>query len=141
MRRAILLAGLAAAAILASCGGDGGDPGDGATGASGVSDEQYLAVLCEGLSDYTDALLTATSAQAIADVITGYTAAMRALDPPADLREFHGQFVRYLEDAVAEPTSLVTRAPPKPDDGPRQRLAALESSVDACRYPTFLGMR
>jgi len=47
------------------------------------------------------------------------------------------QFIKYLEDAVSEPTSLVTRTPPMPDKDAARRLAALEPGISECKDGTF----
>jgi hypothetical protein len=135
--------------LLAACGGDsnnGATPTPGTTsppttpGASGppLSDEDYLRVFCNGLSDYTNALNTATSADAIAEVVRAYVGAMRLVNPPEDVREFHTAYVKYLEDAVDDPTSLVVTPPPKPSDEVRRRLADKQRNVAECSFPTFL---
>ena len=62
---------------------------------------------------------------------------MEETNPPSDLREYNDEFIKYLEDAVNDPTSLVTRQPPLPDDDIQRRLAAKEPSVEECKDPTF----
>ena len=134
-------------AAFAACGDDGGgtktdtsNPNETPV-ASGtpLSDEAYLKVFCTGTVAYQDALLTKPKADDIAAVIKTYIASMEKVTPPEDLAKFHADYVQYLRDSVKDPTSLVTRAPPKPADGPRQRLAAKVTSVPECKYPTFLG--
>jgi hypothetical protein len=139
------------ALALAACGGSDNNngnpsPSPGATqqpatpspGGPPLSDEEYLRVFCNGLNDYTNALNTATTTEAIAEVVRAYVAAMRQVTPPADVREFHAAYVKYLEDAVDDPTSLVVTPPPKPADTVRRRLAEKQRDVAECKFPTFL---
>jgi hypothetical protein len=142
-----LLASLAAAALfLAACGGGGGSnstptptPTSEAPTPAGppLSDEEYLRVFCTGVTNYREALNTEPR-EGLVRVVEEYVASMRAVSPPADIAEFHAAFIRYLEDAVAEPTALITRQPPLPPDEARSRLADKARSIDECRYPTFL---
>ncbi len=118
--------------MVIACGGDS----DSSTN-TGVSDEEYLKVICTGLSDFSDALVSKTTAAEIGQVIKDYIAEMKKVDPPSDLKKFHQDFVKYLEDSVSEPTSLVTRKPPLPSDSVRKRLAAKEPGVAECKSPTF----
>jgi len=104
---------------------------------TGVSDEEYLKVICTGLSNFTDALLSKTTAAEIGQVIKDYIAEMKKVDPPSDVKKFHDDFVKYLEDSLSEPTSLVTRKPPLPSESVRKRLAAKEPGVPECKSPTF----
>ena len=113
----------------------GSDSSSGAN--TGVSDEEYLKVICTGLSNFTDALLSKTTAAEIGQVIKDYIAEMKKVDPPSDVKKFHQDFVKYLEDSLAEPTSLVTRKPPLPSESVRKRLAAKEPGVAECKSPTF----
>lgn len=144
----LLVAGL----LLAACGGgskNGGasptPPGSTASPAtptaSGppLSDDDYLRVFCNGLNDYRNALNTATTAEAIADVVRAYVAAMRLVTPPVDVSEFHAAYIKYLADAIDDPTSLVVTPPPKPPDDVRKRLAEKQRDVAECSFPTFLG--
>ena len=144
--RLLLLAtsvGLAALAF-AACGDDGGGKGGGNGDGAGtetapVSDEAYLKVFCTGLSNYQDALLSARTAAAISKVVVEYADAMDKVEPPEDIKGFHKDFVKYLRDAVKDPTSLTTKTPPKPATAQRQRLAGKVNDIPECRYPTFLG--
>jgi hypothetical protein len=104
-----------------------------------LTDEGYLKVFCTGLTDYQDALVSKTTKEDIAKVITDYIAALKTVTPPDDLTKFHSDYIKYLQDAVADPTSLVTRKPPLPSDSVRQRLASKTTDVPECKYPTFLG--
>ena len=135
MRR-FLFAGailLPALVLFSSCGDDGDDD----TPNSGGTDEEYLAAICKGTSDFSNALLTKTTAAEIGNVIEDFITLMKDANPPADLADYNQEFVKYLEDAVADPTSLVTREPPLPPDDIQRRLAAKELSVDECKDGTF----
>jgi hypothetical protein len=119
--------------LFSSCGDDGDDD----TPKSGGTDEEYLAAICKGTSDFSNALLTKTTAAEIGDVIEDFITLMKDANPPADLADYNQEFVKYLEDALADPTSLVTREPPLPPDDIQRRLAAKELSVDECKDGTF----
>ena len=119
--------------LFSSCGDDGDDD----TPKSGSTDEEYLAAICKGTSDFSNALLTKTTAAEIGNVIEDFITLMKDANPPADLADYNQEFVKYLEDAVADPTSLVTREPPLPPDDIQRRLAAKELSVDECKDGTF----
>ncbi|GIW12839.1 MAG: hypothetical protein KatS3mg062_0278 [Tepidiforma sp.] len=123
---------LLGAAAFSGCRG-GSDAGPTGTG----NDEDYLRTVCTGVDRVTDALMSATTPDAIAAVIEEFAATMRAIDPPPDLAEYNQRFVAYLEAAVKDPTSVVTTTPPLPPDDARRRLAALEPSITECREPTF----
>lgn len=119
--------------LFSSC----GDDGDNDTPKSGGTDEEYLAAICKGTSDFSNALLTKTTAAEIGNVIEDFITLMKDANPPADLADYNQEFVKYLEDALADPTSLVTREPPLPPDDIQRRLAAKELSVDECKDGTF----
>lgn len=118
------------AALLASCGGSDSPEGGG-------SDEDYLRAICTGSQDFSNALLSKTTPDEIADVIRDFIETMENTNPPADLVGYNDEFVKYLEEAVNEPTSLVTSKPPLPDDDVQRRLASKEPSVAECKDPTF----
>lgn len=117
--------------------GNGSDPVD----ASGppLSDEEYLAVLCTGLTGYQDAILREPTAEGIAAVIEQFIADMKEVNPPEDVLNFHRAFIRYLEGGLDDPTSLTQAQPPLPPESVRERLAEKVRDVEECRYPTFLG--
>ena len=104
---------------------------------SAVDDEGYLAVMCANLDRFSDAILVETEEAGIAAVIEDFIDELEAVEPPADLRDFHEAFIEYLEEAVDDPTSPLVLPPPLPDDDVRERLAAKERSVEECREPTF----
>ena len=114
----------------------GGD-GNGASSAA-LSDEEYLAVFCSGLVEYQDAVNTESTEEGIQRVVEDYVQDLNEVSPPEDLQEFHSEYIAYLEDAVDEPTALLTSEPPLPDEGPRERLAGKVDDVPECEYPTFL---
>ena len=144
MKRWFLFAAMAAVPLFAFACGDDSDDGSSAdstgTIASGValSDEDYLRVFCSGISRYREALNTA-SREELVDVVEAYRDSMAEVTPPDDVQAFHDAFVAYLTEAMDEPTALITRDPPVPEDEVRERLAETQSSVDECEYPTFLG--
>ena len=137
---------LLAAATLA-CSGDSKprasntDPGEVviATGTP-VTDEAYLAVFCTGATHYQEAVNTERTKEGLARAVQDYSSEMAKLVPPEDLRAFHGSFIKYLNDAVSEPTTLLTKAPPLPPESVRSRLAGKTSNVPECKYPTFLSI-
>ena len=115
--------------VLAACGGDDSK--------TEVSDEAYLKVVCTGLTNFSNAIATKTKAEEIARVIKDFIVEMEKVEPPDDVQKFHGEFVKYLEDSVADPTSLLTRKPPLPPDDVRRRLDSKQASVAECKDPTF----
>jgi hypothetical protein len=136
MRRTLIFLVCALPLLLAAACGDDDDAPPTATGPAG-SDEDYLRAVCIGTSNFSNALLSKTSAEDIAAVVREFADEMRALNPPADLAEYNARFVAYLEAALEEPTSLVTTAPPEPPADARRRLAALEPTIPECKDPTF----
>ncbi len=104
---------------------------------SAVDDEAYLAVMCANLDRFSDAVQVEKKEAGIAAVIQDFIDALEAVEPPADLQDFHDAFLEYLEDALDDPTSPLVLAPPLPDDEARERLAGKERSVAECREPTF----
>jgi hypothetical protein len=129
--------------LFAACDGGGSDKTTptraSAPSGPALSDEAYLKVICTGLVNYQDSLLAAKDVEAIRKVITDYSESMEAINPPADLQHFHDDFIKYLQDSVKDPTSLVTTSPPRPETAARERLASRVTSVPECKYPTFLG--
>ena len=136
----LLLALAVTGAFVMAC---GGDDDDGATPTSVVtpgtgSDEDYLRAICIGTSNFSHALLSATTVEQIRTVVEEFANEMRALNPPADLTEYNLAFVAYLDAAATgDPTSLITTAPPEPSSDVRRRMALLEPTIDECRDPTF----
>lgn len=120
-------------AFAVACGGDDAPKPSG----TAVTDEAYLKAICSGSSKFSEALLTKTKPAEIGQVIKDFSASMKAITPPDDLKTYNEQFTKYLDDAVADPTSLVTRTPPLPSQSIRDRLAAKESSVPECADGTF----
>lgn len=142
-RRAIipLLVG-AAALLFASCGGSKTPSGTATSGAAvtstSASDEAYLRVICGGADNFFNALQTATTTDQLSKVIEAFIFDLQQADPPSDLTDFNGEFIKYLQDAVDNPTSLVSANPPLPPEAARQRLVSKESDVEECKDPTFL---
>lgn len=122
---------LAASLLLSACGSDGDTP------KSGGTDEDYLRAICVGTTNFSNALLSKTNPDDIAKVIRDFIAVMKKANPPADLANYNKEFVQYLEDAVSEPTSLVTRKPPLPSKDVQRRIASLEPTIDECKSGTF----
>lgn len=118
--------------VAAACGDD-----DDSTPTGGGTDEDYLSAICTGSANFSNALLSKTSAAEIATVVREFAAEMKDANPPADLAKYNDEFVKYLEDAVADPTSLVTREPPLPSKDIQRRLANLEPTIAECKDPTF----
>ncbi len=129
--------GLATAALVGvlafGCSNGGSDRVERGTG----NDADYLRAVCLGIDRVSDALVSATSADAIAAAIEEFANTMRAINPPPDLTDYNRQFVAYLDAALKDPTSVVTTSPPLPPDRARRRLAQLEPSIPECREPTF----
>lgn len=106
-----------------------------------VDDEGYLAVVCSGLSAFSDAVLVAKTADEISAVVRQYIADLQQIAPPEDVAPFHRDFIQYLSDSVDEPTVLLTSPPPLPEQSVRQRLAGKESTVSECRNLVLFGER
>jgi len=120
------------AALAAACGGGSGSSSKTPTPGPGASDEQYLKVICAGTQAFSDALVSQTTTEGIAQSITDFAAALKAITPPEDLQSFHQEITKYLEDSVSDPTSLVTKKRPQPQQTVRDRLAAKELGVPEC---------
>ncbi|MCL6645492.1 MAG: hypothetical protein K6U88_11040 [Dehalococcoidia bacterium] len=120
-------------AVAAACSDDDASDQPRGTG----NDTDYLRAICIGIDLVSDALISATTPEAIGRVIEEFAATMRQIDPPPDLTEYNRQFVAYLEAALKDPTSVVTTPPPLPSDEARRRLAQLEPQIPECREPTF----
>lgn len=132
------------AMLFAACGGssskNGTTPVADSTNSSGatLSDEAYLKVICGGTDNFYHAVQTATTADAISKVIRAFIADLQKVTPPSDLQQFNKDFIKYLQDAVDNPTSLLSVNPPLPPEKARQRLVSKESNVKECTDPTFL---
>jgi|GEM_PF-1233869 len=136
-----------AAVTLPACGGDGGDSKNNndtspvVQAGEPLDDEAYLRVFCTGLTEYQDALMTATTVDQIGEVVERYVANLREVNPPEDLRDFQQRYIEYLESALDDPTSLTVLPPPLPDDDVRERLLEKVPDIEECKYPTFLEVR
>lgn len=135
MRGLVAMVVGALAGLVLSCGG--GSPTPPAAEGVPATDEQYLAAICTHLERLTDALVSPRSADEVRAAIHRFADDLRQLTPPADLADFHREFIAYLDSAVERPLDLVTRRPPLPEESVRRRLAAKEPSVAECRRPTF----
>ncbi len=129
-----LLSMILAVGAFVACGDDGDDEEPG--GPAGT-DEEYLAVICQGTQDISNALVTKTTADEIGDVIEDFIEIMENANPPEDLRACNDEFVQYLEDSLADPTSVTTRQPPLPEEDIQRRLAQKELQVDECKDGTY----
>lgn len=141
---------VSAGVFVAACGGGNKSPQPGAqpqpsateeVTPSGppLSDQEYVQTLCVGITNYNEALLREPTAEGIAKVVREFSTSMKKVNSPEDLKTFHADFIQYLDDAVDDPTSLVTTTPPKPADAIRERLAKRVLDTAECKYPTFLG--
>jgi hypothetical protein len=121
----------------AACGGGAKSSATPTPSGPTISDEEYLRAICVGVTQFSDALVSKSSADEITKVVRDFSASMKKLTPPADLQKYNTDFTKYLDDAANDPTSLVTKKPPLPADSVRQRLAAKEMNVPECKAPTF----
>lgn len=121
----------------AACGDDDSEEAEVPGAKPGGDDEDYLRAICQGTQDFSNALITKTTPEEIGDVVEDFITKMKETNPPDDLEEYNAEFIKYLEDAIAEPTSLVTRNPPLPPEDVQRRLANKEISVDECKDGTF----
>ncbi|MCZ7575976.1 MAG: hypothetical protein M5U18_02540 [Dehalococcoidia bacterium] len=80
MRRALFFLVCAVPLLLAAACGDDDDGLPAATGPAG-SDEDYLRAVCIGTSNFSNALLSKTSAEEIAGVVRDFADEMKALNP------------------------------------------------------------
>lgn len=106
-----------------------------------LSDEEYLAVICSGLADYTAAIVTETTVEGIRAVVLDYIASLQAVTPPEDVQPFHDDFIAYLSAAIDSPTDLLAMPRPLPEDDVRDRLAGKENDVEECRNATYFAER
>jgi hypothetical protein len=144
-RRACLPALLALIALLfASCGGGSSSGGSTPRASNGspqsgtASDEAYLKVICGGTDQFYNAVQTSSTADGISKAIKDFIADLQKVTPPADLQQFNKEFIKYLQDAVDNPTSLLSTNPPLPPEKARDRLVSKEKDVEECKNPTFL---
>lgn len=134
-----LSAGLLLPAVLlfvSACGGSGAS-GSATPSGPAMSDEEYLKAICTGVTQLSDALVSKSNVDDITKVIKDFSASVKALNPPADLRKYNADFAKYLDDTASDPTAVLTKKPPVPADSIRQRLASKESNVPECKGPTF----
>ena len=121
--------------LASACGGDDAKPA--ASNGPSASDEEYLKAICAGTQNFSNALMSKSKPEDIAQVIKAFSASMKQINPPADLQKFQADFVKYLDDSLSDPTSLVTRKPPAPPATVRDRLVAKEPKVPECKDGTF----
>ena len=134
-----VVVGLLVAGIVLGCGNDDSETATPTlpAGEAGTSDEEYLAALCTGLDRFSPALLEAESVDEMVAVVEEYIETLEAVEPPADVQPFHDSFISYLTESLDEPTELVNRPPPLPEESVRERLAEQEASVEECEGLTF----
>jgi hypothetical protein len=128
----VLALAVAAAGALAACGGGNASSKTPASNGPVLSDEAYLKAICTGTKNFSDALISKTTAAGIGEVVSGFKSEMQSLNPPTDLQDFNTQFVKYLDDSLKDPTSLLTRKPPAPPSKARDRLVSKETNVPEC---------
>jgi hypothetical protein len=123
----------------AACGDDGDDDtgSDAPSAKPGGNDEDYLKAICSGTQEFSNALITKTSVEEIGQVVEDFVATMKDTNPPDDLEQYNAEFIQYLEEALSDPTSLVTRNPPLPPEDVQRRLAGKEVTIDECKDGTF----
>ena len=146
-------------AAIVACGGDDDDPTptpavsetpDSATTSAPtpagtpigpLTDEEYLAVICSGLEDYTAAIIREQTVEGLSAVVRDYVVSLQAVLPPEDVADFHNQFIAYLTAAIESPTDLLATPRPLPPDDVRDRLAGKEEDVEECRNARFFAER
>lgn len=134
MSRSLVPLALVAVLAIAACGDEVGiepDP------TPSPADQEYVLVLCEGLDNFSTALVEADETEEISAVVRDYIESLEAIDPPPDAQAFHRDFIGYLSDSVDEPQELVRLPRPRPEDSVRSRLAAAERSLEECRDLAF----
>ena len=147
MRTLLVLSLVLTCSLLAfACNGDSKPKDDGGT-ANGVDiptpsgpaldDAAYMKVFCTGLTNYLDAVNTKPK-DGISQAVKDYIASMEKVNPPEDVRAYHAQYLKHIKDALDDPTSLLTRTPPKPAEAIRTRLNEETKKIPECRFPTFL---
>ncbi len=137
MIRTIPLVLLLLAFLPVACGGGAEDDPTPVPTPSDVDDEAYLAIICEGLDAFSDAVDTSTTVEQLAASIQTFIDELQAVAPPADVAEFHTAFTNYLIQSLDDPTRPLVAPPPLPSDDIRERLADKERNVTACKNPTF----
>lgn len=137
---------LLAGGLIAACGNEDDaeplptprvDPGE----VRAVSDEEYLAIICTGLEEFSSALIRADSPEEIIEVVQAYIDSLVVVEPPEDVQPFHNRFVGYLDESLEDPGQLVMRPRPLPEDDVRERLAEVERDVDECQDLVFFAER
>lgn len=143
---------------LVACGGDDGAEDDpiptntlaagetaaptpGGTPVGPLTDEEYLAVVCSGLEEYTAAVLRERTVEGLSAVVQDYVASLQGVLPPADLEDFHSRFIDYLLAAIESPTDLLAIPRPLPEEDVRERLAGKEDDVPECADARFFSER
>ncbi len=144
---AFLLPAVLAAGLLGACGGGGGGGGTG-------SDEQFVADVCKAGAKFQDDLtklitkLTTIdseeeAAKEIAKPFEDFAASFKKAKPPADLKEWHTEAGKSLDQAVAAlkkgDTSTFDGDPfPEPPSGAADRLNKIaEKNADCQKAQLF----
>jgi hypothetical protein len=137
-RLSVAVAGVVVLGLLATlnaaCSGESGAE---ANAPEGVSDKEYLAVLCGGLEQFSDALIANDGADELQKVIQAYIGQLQAVTPPRDVSKFHAEYIKFLTEAKAEPMLLAAGEPPLPPAKVRQRFTNEQRDVAECKSPTF----
>ncbi len=102
-----------------------------------ASDDAYMTVFCTGLSNLSSALVSKPTANEIATVMKAYITELKKITPPKDLEKFHAEYIKFFEDSVNDPTSVLTRKPPAPSETVRQHYADIEQKTPACKDARF----
>lgn len=152
---------LVAAFSLAACGGDdddsgGDDSGDSGKTSSGTgSDEKYVADLCKATLEFSKAFekLDPSKVKSEDDVqklfaepFENYAKAMSKAKPPKDVKEYHDQVVKALNDTVKSMKSgdgtsgfeaLADMDFPEPPAAVSDRLSKIADNNKDCKEANF----
>lgn len=137
MRSRLLFAALVLPALLfVACGGGGSDEPTPTPSGPPLSDQEYVRGLCVGIAKWVD-LAYSKSEDELRTAVGQFIDETKALNPPADARDFHAAFLKYLQDREETPAALLGEDPPLPSGDLRARLAAVERTLPECKSPLF----
>jgi len=146
LRGAFLLApALVVALAFGACGGD-----DGGSGGGTGTDESYVAAVCKAGAKFQDDFLKAfgemananseaDAAKALSKPFKEFAASFKKANPPADLKSWHAEASKQLENAAAalekgNVDALSGDSPfPEPPQGASERLNAIASKNADCQ--------